>query len=257
MRGSQYDNRFFQAIDKTSAQSAAICVPLFLEMMAPRSVLDYGCGQGNWLREFLRLGITDCCGVDGDYVDRNALVISRDRFVAWDLATRYDPGRRFDLALSLEVGEHLPASAVPAYLESLTTAASRIVFSAAVPGQGGVQHVNEQWPWYWQRLFEQRGFVCLDPFRPLLWQNDAVAQYYRQNLFLYVDPGAHPELVSQYYRPVIGDQLTLVQSYILEGFTRPPLSFRKRLARWARGAALRSRLFPGERIRRDKASQGN
>jgi len=62
-----------------------------------------------------------------------------------------------------------------------------VAFSAAIPGQGGVGHVNEQWPDYWEALFAAKGYVLVDWFRRQLWDDTAIEPWYRQNLFLYVE----------------------------------------------------------------------
>jgi len=36
--------------------------------------------------------------------------------------------------------------------------------------------------------YAEHGYVRLDPFRKNIWQDSRVAWWYRQNLFLYVDP---------------------------------------------------------------------
>jgi hypothetical protein len=171
-------------------------------------------------RFFAGIGAGDVLGVDGDHVRRDELKIPAECFRAHDLSRPPDLGRRFDVALCLEVAEHLPAESAAPLVAALAAAAPAVVFSAAVPGQGGVQHVNEQWPWYWQGLFEQRGYRCLDLFRKEIWQNPDVEAYYQQNLFLFVDPGVHGALIDAHPH-ALDARLTLVQSYILRGQPRP------------------------------------
>jgi hypothetical protein len=92
---------------------------------------------------------------------------------------------RYDLAVCLEVAEHLPESSAADLVRALTAFAPVVLFSAAVPGQGGVGHINEQWPAYWKGLFEQHGFYRRDPIRPRIWTNERVHWWYRQNIFLF------------------------------------------------------------------------
>src|SRR5439155_12477145 len=127
-------------------------------------------------------------GVDGEYVDRDSLVIPSDSFISADLRGGLDLGGTFDLCMSLEVAEHLPAAAASRFVESLTRLSPVVLFSAAVPGQTGVGHINERWPDYWMSLFAGHGYVQLDPFRHQLWHDSRVEWWYRQNLFLYVKP---------------------------------------------------------------------
>jgi SAM-dependent methyltransferase len=179
-------DRMFDWLEGTSQQSAAVVVPVLVELLNPASVVDVGCGTGAWLSAFQASGVEDVLGVDGDFVDRSRLLIPPDRFVVADLRRPFRLGRTFDLALCLEVGEHLPISAADLLIDELTGAAQLVVFSAAIPGQGGVGHVNEQWPDWWTRLFEARGFRQLDVLRRTFWDDDRVAYWYRQNLLLYV-----------------------------------------------------------------------
>ena len=88
----------------------------------------------------------------------------------------------FDLAVCLEVVEHLDADAGDRVLADLCRCAPSVLFSAAVPGQGGIGHVNEQWPGYWVERFARHGFQCSGALRWTFWENDAVERWYRQNL---------------------------------------------------------------------------
>ena len=191
------------------------------ELLRPSSVVDVGCGQGEWLAAFAELGVAEYHGVDGAYVADDQLLIPRERFTRHDLTQPLTLGRRFDVALSLEVGEHLPARAAAEFVRGLIALAPAVVFSAAVPGQGGVHHVNEQWPWYWKELFARYGYVQLDPFRQRLWKNPDVVVYYQHNLFLYVDPAVHCGLIDRVGVPDKYSELTLVRTSILQELTAP------------------------------------
>lgn len=186
----KYDTEFFNAVAASATSSARSVVPMVIRLLEPKSVLDLGCGTGAWLSVFAENGVQDIFGIDGDYVDRGQLLIDVNRFRAMDLARPASIGRVFDLAICLEVAEHLPARVGPRLVEMLTTAAPVVLFSAAIPGQGGTHHVNEQWPYYWQQLFSLHGFIRLDPFRRQLLHDERVAWWYRQNLFLYATQNA-------------------------------------------------------------------
>jgi SAM-dependent methyltransferase len=197
---SIYSNTFFAGQRQSSLASARVIVPIALELVEPRSVVDVGCGVGTWLAAFAEHGLADFVGVDGHYVERSQLAIPPDCFIAHDLTKPLDLGRTFDLALSLEVGEHLPAATAETFVDSLTRLAPVVLFSAAVPGQGGVQHVNEQWPEYWARLFAKRGFVAVDAVRPRVWHLEDVDFWYAQNTVLFARRTAlcaHPRLESE------------------------------------------------------------
>jgi hypothetical protein len=70
--------------------------------------------------------------------------------------------------MSLEVAEHLSGKAGACLVHTLTQAAPLVMFSAAVPGQRGSHHINEQWPGYWRSLFTDEGFRLFNPIRPLI-----------------------------------------------------------------------------------------
>jgi SAM-dependent methyltransferase len=181
-----YDQTFFDSLSAGSRYSAQQVVPMLLEWLQPKSVVDVGCGLGAWLSVFWELGVQDCLGVDGDYVDDRHLHIPTDAFLARDLAQPLKLDRRFDLAISLEVAEHLPAESANTLIESLVGLADVVLFSAAVPFQGGTGHVNEQWASYWVALFKQWDYVAIDCLRHRLWRNEAIEPWYIQNSLLFV-----------------------------------------------------------------------
>ena len=181
-----YDADFFRSQRDGSIRSATVIVPLVETLIKPASVVDIGCGTGGWLSVFADRGVRDIAGLDGDYVDASMLRFPLESFRAADLSWPFTFERTFDLAMSLEVGEHLPPSSAAAYVDSLTRLSDVVLFSAAVPFQGGKQHVNEQWPDYWARLFEARGFVCFDCIRKRIWSNPDVQWWYAQNILLFV-----------------------------------------------------------------------
>lgn len=184
---------YLHARNTHSAAGPAAALPVILEEVGgrPRSLLDVGCGTGTWLRAALDRGITDVLGIEGVAVAADELQVD-GRWIRWgDLTKPLDAGRRFDVALCLEVGEHLDENAAPTLVASLVAVADVVVFSAACPGQPGQHHVNCRWPSYWQRLFNERGFACSDAVRWRLWGIDDVEPWYRQNMFIARrDPGA-------------------------------------------------------------------
>jgi hypothetical protein len=129
------------------------------------------------------LGVKEITGVD--YHDGRILSIPQERFIKSDL-TRLVSLPKHDLALSLEVAEHLPREAAEIFIRSLCALADVILFSAAIPSQGGTSHINEQWPDYWASLFQKQGFIPVDCVRAAFWDNPAVSGYYAQNAILYV-----------------------------------------------------------------------
>ena len=180
-----YDTHFYEDQVKGSLSSARRVLPLVLEAIGPSSVVDVGCGVGTWLAICAALGVGRILGLDGDYIDKAALQISQEDFRATDLRTSFQIGATFDLALCLEVAEHLPAGSAELLVRSLASAAPHILFSAAIPGQGGTNHVNEQWQDYWRARFADVGYRPVDLVRPRVWGLPDVESWYQQNTILY------------------------------------------------------------------------
>ncbi|WP_018262405.1 class I SAM-dependent methyltransferase [Methylobacterium sp. WSM2598] len=180
-----YDRSFYGEQRSGSLNSALIVAPMVCAIFAPRSVLDLGCGVGTWLKAFSQAGVADVAGIDGDYVSRDDLEIAQEHFTPRDLTTEITFDRRFDLAMSLEVGEHLPTDKAPVLVRSLSNAADVVLFSAAIPYQGGIGHINCQWQSWWADLFAREGYEAFDLFRPALWNDGRVEAWYRQNMLVY------------------------------------------------------------------------
>lgn len=198
-----YNDSFFDYINQSAQQSARALIAKLYPALRPESVIDLGCGRGVWLAEWQNAGARSVLGVDGDYVDQDQLVVPQDAFLAADLTRPLQPGRRFDLAQSLEVGEHLPQSAAATLVDSLTAASDRVLFSAAVRGQGGEFHINEQPLSFWEDLFKARGYRAYDCLRPYLKDDRSVAPWYRYNAILYVNDAGRAGLPEQVLRHAV------------------------------------------------------
>lgn len=179
---------FFKYPEYTyNANAAAEIVPVVINLLHPKSVIDIGCGTGTWLSLFKQHGITDITGVDHPQTDFSLLKISKDKFIPADLSKPYRTNRKYDLVVSLEVAEHLSAAAADTYVETLVALGDVILFSAAIPYQGGEGHVNEQWPQYWMNKFGKHGYGFNDSIRQQVWLNSKVEWWYRQNIFLVIN----------------------------------------------------------------------
>ena len=161
-----------------------IVVPILLKYVQPKSVLDVGCGTGTWLKVFNQAGVNDFFGVDGEDLAPNVLQVPKQNFSVRDFTQPLNLSREFDLVVSLEVAEHLPESAADVFIATLIKHSKIVLFSAAIPGQGGQNHLNEQWPSYWQEKFGSYGYKYYDLIRPKVWDNEEVDVWYRQNMFL-------------------------------------------------------------------------
>ena len=184
--GQPYSREFYaEDVNKYARPAAEVIVPLVLELIRPKHVVDVGCGTGTWLSVFRDHGVEDICGIDGHWIDRTALEIPEASFIVADLEKPLRLERRFDLVVSLEVAEHLAAASAAQFVHSLTGLGEVVLFSAALPGQGGTNHVNEQWAAHWARLFRSEGYVCLDPIRPRVWRDERVPPFYAQNILVF------------------------------------------------------------------------
>lgn len=193
-----------------NSSAAEQVLPILFKIYKPNSILDVGCGLGNWIEVAKKMEVEEVIGVDGSYVNRSLLKINDEEFVELDLTKPFNLNKKFDLAICLEVAEHLPESSADGLIQSLITHSDVIMFSAALPGQGGQNHINEQWAEYWQAHFERYDFEMIDFFRFKIWNNEKIERWYRQNLFLVVRKGhslanegnknafslVHPELLS-------------------------------------------------------------
>lgn len=182
-----YSAEFYRDLDQTSGPSAGRVLPLVLSLLPVRSAVDVGCGDGSWLAALSALGVDDVMGVEGPWISPQQLKIPTDkvRRMRLDQAIRIE--RRFDLALSLEVAEHLPPARAESFVSDLVSLAPCVLLSAAIPGQGGHNHLNEQWPEYWAALFARHGYAAVDCLRLHFWSDRDVAWWYRQNLLLFCD----------------------------------------------------------------------
>jgi len=194
MSGHVYSGQFYDYIDNGSRSSARAVARLMLGEMRIASLLDVGGGHGAWAAEWLAAGVPEVLAMDGDYVDRDRLAVPAEHFLPHDLQQPFDLGRRFDLVQSLEVAEHLPGAAADAFVASLVGHGDVILFSAAVPNQGGEHHVNEQLPEYWRRKFAAHGYDAYDWLRPRLAEERLVKPWYRFNSVIYANGAGAPRL---------------------------------------------------------------
>jgi SAM-dependent methyltransferase len=170
--------------DVHSLAGPGAALPVLLGNTKPSSLLDVGCGNGTWLKAAVEFGIPEVFGVDGVKVSPEKLHIPAEQIRHQDLTHPWNLGKRFDVVICLEVAEHLDSAFAEILIDALVKHGDRIYFSAACPGQIGHWHVNCQWPSYWQKLFNDRGYVCEDGPRWQIWGDSRIEPWYRQNLFL-------------------------------------------------------------------------
>jgi SAM-dependent methyltransferase len=200
----EYDH----ALNLHTLQGALAALSAVFGANAPKSLLDVGCGTGTWLRAASQLGVATVFGIDGILMHESELHVPKELIQQRDLTSSFNLGRRFDVAICLEVAEHLPEASAAGLISSITSHSDRVLFSAACPGQSGQHHINCQWPAYWQALFNASGFACDDAIRWQIWNNPLVEPWYRQNMFWArldrkvagheprIEPVIHPDIIA-------------------------------------------------------------
>lgn len=179
-----YDSDFYSAQGSGSARAATVVVPCILDVFPVTSVVDFGCGVGAWLKEFSEAGVSQVLGLEGGSVPESQLQIPAGSFRKADFTDNISVGD-FDLAISLEVAEHLPIRFADHFFGLLTDAAPLVLFSAAIPGKGGANHLNEQWQTYWCERFARHDYEVFDIIRPRIWKDARIPVWYRQNTLLF------------------------------------------------------------------------
>lgn len=186
----KYSDNFYRNMKDGAASnltSANTVVPFLLKIFPDiTSVVDVGCGIGAWASAFFMGGVLDIIGLDGEWVSANDLIIAKSQFRRCDLEEKIEIGRRFDLAISTEVGEHLSPGRADSFVEDMTRLSDIVVFGAAITNQGGTHHMNEQRQSYWKKKFENQGYVAFDLIRPAFQNNPKVLYEYTQNTLIYV-----------------------------------------------------------------------
>lgn len=170
---------------RTNTVSAQRIISFVLSIYHPSSVLDVGASGGIFLLEFMKRDIKDVLGIDGPWISDKDVVIPKENYVRIDLTKPFSIKRKFDLVICLEVLEHLNWETGKPLLKELTSLSDVILFSAAVPGQGGTHHVNEQWPSFWAKEFRKYGFKYID-IRPYIWNDKEILPWYKQNMIIYL-----------------------------------------------------------------------
>lgn len=182
----KYSPEWFANFHDRTLRSAHVIVPLVKQFISPHSVADVGCGTGGWLSAFFESGVRDIFGFDGPWVKPEQLIIPTACFTSIDLMQPFELAIKTDLVMCLETAEHLPASSAALLVKNLVNMADVVLFSAAIPNQGGTGHLNEQWPQYWADLFAEHGYVPVDCLRRKIWTDENVSYWYAQNILFFV-----------------------------------------------------------------------
>lgn len=185
--GNFYNEKFYKSIVSGSLRSAEIVLKTVFEVLPKiNSAVDFGCGTGTWLSVLTKLGVNEIKGFDGSWA-KNELLIPQECFTAVNFDKEIiKVEKKYDLAISLEVAEHIPEQMARTFVKTITNASDIVLFSAAIPYQGGTNHINEQWQNYWRTIFVECGYVGTDFIRSTILNAQDVEMWYKQNIVLYV-----------------------------------------------------------------------
>jgi SAM-dependent methyltransferase len=239
-RASKYQDLHSKQLSREEASnrySAETILDILSDYLKPSSVVDIGCGLGTWLKVLADRGLTDLRGADGPWFDPKNSLFDPGQVTVCDFEKDIDLGRRFDLAICLEVAEHISGESAERFVASLARHAPVVMFSAAIPYQGGTHHLNEQFLPYWAKKFAAHGYRPVDVVRPRIWNDGKVLVWLRQNLVLFAHDDAiagnprlaeaaksdaplsivHPDMFTFYARQV--NQLLPLQNLLIKGGT--------------------------------------
>lgn len=199
-------------------------VPKILEVTGPvDSIVDVGGGIGAWCKAFKESGATRVLCIDTPEIESSELLINGSEFYPCDLAATFPAPVRCELAICLEVAEHLPRSQSQGLVKFLTHSSDIVVFSASIPGQPGLGHINEHPPAFWRRQFKEFGFEQWDVIRPRIVFESDIPYWYRQNMFIYADQNwrDHLNAMSGTYSGIPED-FELVHKRVLDIYRSAP-----------------------------------
>jgi SAM-dependent methyltransferase len=188
-RDDVYNSEYYAYVDREAVRSAPVIVRSVIRDLRPARVLDVGCGTGALLSEFKNQGV---CGVGLEYSEAG-LEMCRSRNLEvfpFDIESGEEPRvGAIDIVTCFEVAEHLHESHADRLVQLLTKAGRVVVFTAAVPGQGGgADHVNEQPHEYWIAKFESAGFrfdAETSCRWRVEWSSSGAASFYSQNAMVF------------------------------------------------------------------------
>ena len=190
---ARYDRKFYRYAHGTARPAADTVLSILFDVTTIRSVVDVGCGMGTWLEAARKLGAEEVLGIDGPWLGDEDRLLGDGFFLVRNLEEKIDTASKFDLAISLEVAEHLSAERADGFVEDLCSMSDLVLFSAATPGQGGMHHINEQWQSYWARRFQGQGYGAYDFVRDSIWSREEIPVWYKQNIVVYSRAGSEAD----------------------------------------------------------------
>lgn len=185
MEQSSY--KFKNSILRTYNAAQKIAPIISESIGIPKSIVDLGGGAGAFLKAFKELGTKEVVCIDHPSIKTEDLLINQDEFIPCNLNKQLPSPIKSELAISTEFAEHVSQARSKSIVDFLTNCSDIILFSSAIPGQGGIEHINEQRPSFWRNLFQARGYEQVDNIRQKIIFDRSIPFWFRQNLFLYVN----------------------------------------------------------------------
>ena len=189
-----YDKRYYQSLRSHSYGSATKIIGYLTSFLDVSTVIDFGCGMGTWCLAARELGINKIIGIDQNPYNSEYMLISSDQYLQKDLRNTIDLDMSACIVISVEVVEHIEEEYGEIFVENLCRHSDIILFSAAIPHQGGEGHVNEKPCSYWSKIFASKGYCYIDCIRPAFWDDNDVAVWYKNNCILYVKDSVYPSI---------------------------------------------------------------
>lgn len=192
---AKYTKEYYQKHLAGALSSANIILNVLSAFYKPSTVIDFGCGSGAWLKIAKDIFDSKVLGVDQHgFFDTDMLILPNE-YLSHNLEMPLHIGRKFDLAISVEVAEHIGEESADTFIGSLCNHSDVVLFSAALPMQGGTGHINEKPCSYWVKKFAQYDYYAIDCLRPQIWDNIDVEVWYKNNSILFVSQQKKSELV--------------------------------------------------------------
>jgi len=189
MKLSRYTQNFYESVSARADLASKAIFSIFGDLFEVASIKDIGCGNGTWLRESLnnnsirsRIGYDLSSAIESSIPFNNEDIIFRET----DLELKNCDFDFTELTLCLEVAEHLTSESAIRLVERICDKSNFVIFSAATPGQGGFNHINEREFKYWISLFNSRGYIAFDIFREKIQSQTRIPTFYRNNIFLFI-----------------------------------------------------------------------
>lgn len=183
-----YSKSYYRPAHAIKLITLEYIVPRITLLLHPESVCDLGCGDAMTLRSFAKHGVKLVQGFDASIMDKADYFINPKYLsLGVDFSDpNFSISERYDLAISLEVAEHLEEKCSEKFVDLCTSASDCVLFSAALPGQLSATHINNQPGYYWRGKFDARGYVEIDFIRPEIAFKGELYWPYRQNMTLFV-----------------------------------------------------------------------